>query len=181
MGSRLARSIRRALERTGLREPKPPSGPSAAQVRGAAYPGDFLGTPEISYEPNAGNGKVADPGEIVWAWVPFEEDHRQGKDRPVLVIGRDGPWLLALPLTSKDHDRDAAQEARDGRYWTDIGPGAWDDHGRASEARVDRILRLDQAGVRRAGAVLDHVRFDQVAVAVRAARRPPGRRRRPAP
>src|SRR5690606_28866634 len=27
----------------------------------------------------------ADPGEIVWAWVPYEDDPRRGKDRPVLV------------------------------------------------------------------------------------------------
>jgi len=113
---------------------------------------------------------VADPGEIVWAWVPFEEDHSQGKDRPVLVIGRDGPWLLALPLTSKDHDHDAAQQARDGRRWTDIGSGPWDNRGRASEVRVDRILRVHPARVRREGAVLDEGRFNQVAAAVRGAR-----------
>ena len=113
---------------------------------------------------------MADPGEIVWAWVPFEEDHSQGKDRPVLVIGRDGPLLLALPLTSKDHERDAVQEAAAGRHWADIGSGTWDHRGRASEVRVDRILRLDPAGVRRQGAVLDEGRFSQVAAAVRAAR-----------
>jgi len=113
---------------------------------------------------------VADPGEIVWAWVPFEEDHSQGKDRPVLVIGRDGPLLLALPLTGKDHERDAVQEAAVGRHWADIGSGTWDHLGRASEVRVDRILRLDPAGVRRQGAVLDEGRFSQVAAAVRAAR-----------
>jgi len=66
---------------------------------------------------------VADPGEIVWTWVPFEEDHDQGKDRPVLVIGHDGPWLLALPLSGKDHDHDSDQEARAGRHWADIGSG----------------------------------------------------------
>ena len=27
----------------------------------------------------------ADPGEVVWAWVPYEEDPTQVKDRPVLV------------------------------------------------------------------------------------------------
>ena len=31
-----------------------------------------------------------DPGEIVWAWVPYEDDPTQGKDRPVVVIGRRG-------------------------------------------------------------------------------------------
>lgn len=97
---------------------------------------------------------VPDPGEIVWTWVPFEEDHRQGKDRPVLLIGREGPWLLGLSLTSKDHDRDAEQEARAGRAWVDVGTGAWDRRGRPSEVRVNRIVRVDPGGVRREGAVL---------------------------
>jgi PemK-like, MazF-like toxin of type II toxin-antitoxin system len=64
---------------------------------------------------------MADPGEIVWTWVPFEEDHRQGKDRPVLVIGHDGPWLLALPLTSKDHRSDPAAHPQPRSQWTQIG------------------------------------------------------------
>ena len=165
LGSQLAQLVRRALGRTG----RPDHAPPPAQARGSAYPGDFRGTPEISYQPDPGNGNVADPGEIVWAWVPFEEDHSQGKDRPVLVIGRDGPWLLALPLTSKDHDHDAAQQARDGRRWTDIGSGPWDNRGRASEVRVDRILRVHPARVRREGAVLDEGRFNQVAAAVQGA------------
>ena len=164
--ARIARVIGRTLGRTGRRKGPPPPKPA----RGAAYPGDFRGTPEIRYQPNPGNGKVADPGEVVWTWVPFEEDHSQGKDRPVLVIGHDGPWLLALPMTSKDHDRDATSEARAGRRWTDIGSGSWDNHSRASEVRVDRILRVDPAGVRRQGAVLDEGRFNQVAAAVRGAR-----------
>ena len=29
-----------------------------------------------------------DPGEVVWGWVPFEDDPSQGKDRPVLLVGR---------------------------------------------------------------------------------------------
>jgi hypothetical protein len=161
--AQLARIIGRTLGRTGLRE----RASSLPRARGAAYPGDFRGTPRISYRPNPGNGDVADPGEIVWTWVPFEEDHRRGKDRPVLVIGDDGPWLLALPLTSKDHDRDSVQEARAGRHWIDIGSGPWDSRGRASEVRIDRILRVSPAGVRREGAVLGEDRFNQVAAAVR--------------
>ncbi len=112
-----------------------------------------------------------DPGEIVWTWVPFEEDHRQGKDRPVLLIGRDAQWLLGLPLTSKDHDRDEVQEARAGRVWCDIGTGAWDRQGRPSEVRVNRILRVDAGAVRREGSVLPRERFEVVAAAVRAAQR----------
>jgi len=112
---------------------------------------------------------VADPGEIVWTWVPFEEDRSQGKDRPVLVIGHDGPWLLALALTSKDHRRDAAAHPHSRSQWTDIGSGPWDRRGRASAVRVDRVLRVDPDGVRREGAVLDRRRFDTVATAVRRA------------
>jgi PemK-like, MazF-like toxin of type II toxin-antitoxin system len=137
---------------------------------GQAYPGDFHGTPKISFNRNAGKGEEAAPGEIVWTWVPFEEDHAQGKDRPVLVIGHDGPWLLALPLTSKDHAHDTDQRARGRSQWTDVGSGSWDKGGRASAVRVDRILRVDPAGVRRQGAVLDKGRFKQVASAVRSAR-----------
>ena len=163
LGSQLARALGRALGRTERQGHTP----TPAMARGTAYPGDFVGTPEISYAPNSKNGKTADPGEIVWTWVPYEEDHTQGKDRPVLVIGRDGPWLLALPLTSKDHDHDAEQEARAGRLWTDVGTGTWDSHGRASEVRVDRIVRVDPRRVRREGAALDEPRFNKVAAAVR--------------
>jgi PemK-like, MazF-like toxin of type II toxin-antitoxin system len=168
VGSALGRIIGRTLGR--VRRPKtdaPDHAPSPAVARGAAYPGDFRGATELRYAPNPGNGDVADPGEVVWTWVPFEEDHSRGKDRPVLVIGRDGPWLLALAMTSKDHDRDVVQEARAGRYWVDIGSGPWDNRARASEVRVDRILRVDPAAVRRAGASLDEGRFNKVAAAVR--------------
>ena len=99
---------------------------------------------------------------MVWAWVPYEEDHTRGKDRPALVIGRDGSWLLAMPLTSKDHDRDAAQEARAGRYWLDVGSGKWDKSGRPSEARLDRVVRLEPTRVRREGAALSEVLFEGI-------------------
>jgi hypothetical protein len=125
--------------------------------------------PTLAYSPHP-DGRP-DPGEVVWTWVPFEEDHTQGKDRPVLLVGRDGSWLLGLMLTSQDHDRDAAQEARWGRHWVDIGVGAWDRQGRPSEVRVDRIVRVDPATVRREGAVLDRRRFDEVAQAVRTRQR----------
>jgi hypothetical protein len=174
VAAKLAGVIRRALGRTGRqplsRRVRRADAPSPVRGRGnTAYAGDFRGTPVISYTPNPGNGKVADPGEIVWTWVPFEEHHDQGKDRPVLVIGHDGPWLLALPLSSKDHDQDSGQEARAGRHWADIGSGSWDSRGRDSEVRVDRIVRVDPGQVRREGAVLDEPRFNQVAAAVRRA------------
>lgn len=120
----------------------------------------------ISYEPHLGDGEP-DPGEIVWTWVPYEDDPARGKDRPVLVIGRDGAQYLALMLTSKDHDRDAADEARHGRHWMDVGSGKWDTRGRPSEVRLDRVLRLDPSAMRREGAVLDRTTFDAVVAAAR--------------
>jgi len=119
----------------------------------------------IEYAPVADGD--ADPGEVVWAWIPYEEDPARGKDRPVLVIGRDGPRLLGLPLTSKDHDRDAADEARHGRFWIDVGPGGWDPRGRPSEVRLDRVVPLDPRAVRREGAALDRERFRTVVAAFR--------------
>lgn len=126
------------------------------------YPGDFEGTVRVEYTPHPDDG-VADPGEIVWTWVPFEEDFSRGKDRPVLVVGWDDPFLLALILTSKDHDRDAADEARWGRVWLDVGSGSWDKEHRPSEVRLDRVLRIDPQQVRREGAVIEEAIFDQVA------------------
>jgi hypothetical protein len=108
---------------------------------------------------------------VVWAWVPFEEDHSQGKDRPVLVIARHRNALLGLMLTSKDHERDQAQEERHGRYWLDVGTGAWDRQNRPSEVRLDRILQLAPEDVRREGAVLSRTVYDRVAVGVRRANR----------
>lgn len=124
------------------------------------YPGDFEGRFDIEYSASA-DGQP-DPGEVVWTWVPFEEDFTNGKDRPVLLIGRDGGWFLGLMLTSKDHDRDASAEAHWGRFWLDIGSGAWDPQGRPSEVRLDRVLRVDPGTVRREGAILPYALYEQV-------------------
>jgi hypothetical protein len=118
---------------------------------------DATYAPEVDGQP--------DPGEVVWAWVPYEEDATRGKDRPVVLLARDGEVWLALPMTSKDHDRDAAQEASVGRHWMDVGTGAWDQRGRPSEVRLDRLLRLPAAAVRREGAALDPDVFAAVVAA----------------
>ncbi len=123
------------------------------------------GDVRIGYAPN--HDGLPDPGEVVWAWVPYEEDASRGKDRPVLVIGEDGRDLLALLLTSKDHDRDDEQERRAGREWMDIGTGGWDSQRRPSEVRLNRLLRLDPADVRREGAALSRPVFDAVVAAAR--------------
>ena len=79
---------------------------------------------------------------------------------------QDGRWL-GLGLTSKDHDRDAEQEAGWGRYWMDVGSGGWDREGRPSEVRLDRLLVLDPADIRREGAALDQAIFERVVAAAR--------------
>ncbi len=140
--------------------PRPPLGAPLG------YPGDATRLPDTTYAPRP-DGRP-DPGEIVWTWVPFEEDHSQGKDRPVLLIGRDGRWLVGLQLTSKDHDRDERQERRSGREWVDIGTGDWDRQRRPSEVRVNRLIRIDPDAVRREGAVLARERYDEVVAAARA-------------
>jgi hypothetical protein len=129
-------------------------------VEAAPAPGDRIG-----YTPHPDG--APDPGEVVWAWVPFDEGDGRGKDRPVLVIGRRGGELLGLMLSSRDHDRDAADEARYGRVWTDIGSGPWDARRRPSEVRLDRLLVLAPSTVRREGAALDRPRFDRVVAQAR--------------
>jgi PemK-like, MazF-like toxin of type II toxin-antitoxin system len=156
LGRRLSGLLRAAVRAPARRPARTP----ARRGEPAPAPGD-----EIGYRPHPDG--APDPGEVVWAWVPFDEGDGRGKDRPVLVIGRRGGDLLALMLTSKDHDRDAADEARHGRSWLDIGPGAWDARGRPSEVRLDRLLVLQPAGVRREGAALDRVRFERVVAQAR--------------
>jgi hypothetical protein len=112
----------------------------------------------LAYSPDLDGD--ADPGEIVWTWVPYEDDPSQGKDRPVLVVGRDARTLLGLMLSSQG-DRDGQ------RHWLALGPGDWDRDARPSWVRLDRVLEVDEDGIRREGAILDRPRFDRVAAILR--------------
>ena len=145
------------------RTPKSSAAPSSRGV--SVYDVSALGLPAFSYSPDPDGD--ADPGEVVWAWVPFEEDPTQGKDRPVLVLARHESRLVVAQMTSKDHDRDAAQEARWGRFWHDVGTGDWDRQGRPSEVRLDRLLLVEPASVRREGATMKREVFDGVVAALR--------------
>jgi hypothetical protein len=107
----------------------------------------------LEYSPDLDG--FADPGEIVWAWVPYEEDPGRGKDRPLLVVGRHRRRLLAMMLSSRRHD-----ESRD---WLELGSGDWDGEGRHSYLRLDRVFALDEDDIRREGAVLEPERFARVA------------------
>jgi hypothetical protein len=131
--------------RTGRTAPPPKrarSTATAARARTVDYTPDLDG--------------AADPGEIVWAWVPFEEDDGRGKDRPLLVVGREGGELVGLMLSSR-------QDRAGDREWVSVGTGAWDRQGRESFARLDRVLEVDEHGIRREGAVLGRDRFERVA------------------
>jgi hypothetical protein len=103
----------------------------------------------------------ADPGEIVWTWVAYEDDATRGKDRPVLVVGRDRHVLLGLMLSSQEHHHDDPN-------WVGIGSGSWDYEGRASWVRLDRVLDVPEEGIRREGAILGRARFEVVADRLRA-------------
>ncbi|MFJ8849821.1 type II toxin-antitoxin system PemK/MazF family toxin [Streptomyces sp. NPDC102437] len=113
-----------------------------------------VGPVRTSYAPDRDGDP--DPGEIVWTWVPFEEMDGRGKDRPVLVVAREAAGtLLAVQLSSKQHDRD--------REWVALGAGPWDSSGRPSWVDLDRVLRVHEDGMRREACALDRNRFDLVA------------------
>lgn len=123
------------------------SAPTAHRARKLVYAPDLDGR--------------ADPGEIVWTWVVYEDDPSRGKDRPVLVVGRDHRTLLGLMMSSQQ--RHAADPD-----WVGIGSGSWDDEGRESWVRLDRVLDVPEEGIRREGAILQRDTFDAVAARLRA-------------
>ena len=127
---------------------------SAATVRApGAPPGRHL-----DYAPDL-DGR-ADPGEVVWTWVAFEEDASQGKDRPVLVVGRDGTRLLGLMLSSQAYH----QGDQD---WFSLGAGAWDGEHRPSWVNLQRVFRVQPGGMRREATALDRKRYLLVQNALR--------------
>lgn len=147
-----------------------------AESAGALH--DRTGSDPLALEYAPREDDHADPGEIAWAWVPFEEDITRGKDRPVLVLGHEdaavggrdgsGDVLIALMLTSRDRAATGGVSTDEhGATWVDIGAGDWDAQGRPSEVRADRLLRIAPGTVRREGARLDRDRYDRVAAAVR--------------
>lgn len=111
----------------------------------------------IGYAPDADG--APDAGEIVWTWVPYSENDGRGKDRPVLVIGRqDADRVYAVRLTSKSHDGD--------RDFLGIGTGAWDTRGRPSWIDIEQLYSVHADGMRREASALDRERFARVAAAL---------------
>ena len=99
-----------------------------------------------------------DPGEVVWTWVPYEEDPTLGKDRPVIIIGRHGADLSGVALTTKHGERADHVE---------VGTGAVGRPGphRATPRSTGCSTSIPRE-VRREGAVLGRRRFDAVIEAV---------------
>ena len=111
----------------------------------------------IQYAPRA-DGRP-DAGEVVWTWVPYEENDGRGKDRPVLVIGQAGGGrVYAVKLTSKAHDGH--------RDYLPIGSGPWDGQGRPSWVDIEQVYSVHPDGMRREAAALDLDSFVKVAAAL---------------
>lgn len=112
-----------------------------------------VGTVRTSYSPVL-NGDP-DPGEIVWTWVPYEENDGQGKDRPVLVVAAaSAGTVLVVQLTSKQHEGDDE--------FVPVGSGDWDSAHRPSWVNLERVLRVHPLGMRREATALDRSDFDRV-------------------
>ena len=143
----LLRSLVSSLGRPGRRG----SGAAGAPVPESSITRDL--TPEEiralepSYEPDP--DASPDPGEIVWAWVPYAEYDGRGKDRPVLIIARiDSRTTAGCYLSTKQH-----------RSFVSVGRGKWDGEGRESFLATERVLRLPEEGMRREGHVLERSAF----------------------
>jgi hypothetical protein len=141
--------------------------PEAGQKGGGrpVFPGEFgrdatvevdphrIKRVRMSYSPQP--DRAPDPGEVVWTWVPFEENDGRGKDRPVLVVAveRAGSYL-AVQLTSKDHGGE--------QDYVPVGAGGWDGERRPSWVKLDRVIRVHEGGMRREAAALPREPFEQV-------------------
>ncbi len=120
---------------------------------------DAIDDLRIDYAPDRDG--APDAGEIVWTWVPYEENDGRGKDRPVLVIGRESrDRVYAVRMTSRPHDGD--------RDYLTIGTGDWDSQGRESWVDIEQLYSVHESGLRREAAVLDHSRYGRVAAALSA-------------
>lgn len=165
--SQLAAVVLKALTSRTSRSPEKETGRSSAsghaeagQARGSEtlrIDPDRIDDLRIEYAPSKDG--APDAGEVIWTWVPYEENDGRGKDRPVLVIGRQSAdRVYAVRMTSKAHDRD--------RDYLSIGSGAWDSQGRESWVDVEQLYSVHEDGMRREAAVLDRGRYDRVAAAL---------------
>ena len=111
-----------------------------------------IGPVRMSYSPHTDG--APDPGEVVWTWVPFEENDGRGKDRAVkgvaVEIRRHLPGRAANILFFH-------VEATSGS-----GSGRWDSEHGPSWVNVDRETRVHEGGMRREAAALPRAPFERV-------------------
>ena len=113
-----------------------------------------VGALNFTYAPSKDG--APDPGEVVWAWVPYAEHDGRGKDRPVLIIARiDSRTVAGCYLSTKGH-----------RGFLELGAGPWDGQGRPSYLNPERVLRVPHDAMRREGAVLDRQRYRAMTEAI---------------
>ena len=149
---------------------RPGRGSAGSAVGDEPWPGQFgpdatvevdpgrIGPVRMTYNPVTDGDP--DPGEVVWTWVPFEEHDGRGKDRPVLVVAAEsGGTVLAVQLTSKDHDGESD--------FVPVGAGAWDGEHRPSWVNIDRVIRVHATGMRREASALDEIEYQRVEAALR--------------
>ncbi len=98
----------------------------------------------------------ADPGEVVWIWVSTDGPGNPPRERAMVVIGRTRSTILGLLISCNP-------EHRNDEDWIDIGAGGWDERGRQSWVRLDRILEVSELGIRRQGTVIPQGRFERIA------------------
>lgn len=104
---------------------------------------------QLSYRPRHPDGHP-DPGEVVWAHVPFADDPSIGKDRPVLIVGRaKNGNLVGVQLTSKGHHRGSI-------------PIEWG-QARQSWIRPERLIQVDVSNYRKEGGYLKKPNFQSIA------------------
>ncbi|WP_295627429.1 type II toxin-antitoxin system PemK/MazF family toxin [uncultured Corynebacterium sp.] len=128
------------------REPATVARPTAEVARSIVYAPDMDGQ--------------TDPGEVVWAPVLLEGDAEKPRERAVVVVGRHKQTLLGALISTDTRHADSPR-------WLFIGTGAWDAEGRPSWVRLDKILEVPEAGIRRSGAVMPRRRFDRIAARLR--------------
>lgn len=142
---------------------------ASPQAEHTAEPGHEHGSETIRIDPDRirdlrveyapAKDDAPDAGEVIWTWVPYEENDGRGKDRPVLVIGRqDAARMFAVRMTSKPHERD--------RDYLSIGSGRWDSQGRESWVDIEQLYSVHVDGMRREAAILDRERYGRVAQAL---------------
>lgn len=121
--------------------------PTADQSRSIVYSPDLDGQ--------------AEPGEVVWFWVPTSSHDEKAFERPMLIIGRTLNHNLMGLLISSNADHAGTKN------WMSIGTGQWDTSGKPGWIRLDRTIVIPESAVRRRGAMFPQTRFDRIATALR--------------